>query len=760
MKSLRSKLINSFMNGAGVITVGFAALPGSIAYAQSGEMPNATNAQPADSGLIVVTAERRETNLQDTPQSITVLSGEKLARTAVNDFEELTSEIQGLNFDAVFSDSPRLGMRGIITREDSAGTDQSVGLFIDGVYFGKTSLLSQSFSDVERVEVLRGPQGTLFGRNVVGGALSLVTKDPTNELEASASATIGNNDRLDFQGRVAGPIAGNLLGQISASYESTDGYVTNLVTGNDLLGQENIGVRGKLKLDSPSGINFELSGGYQNNKTDGRAQALIFQSQAPDYFTIPADFDYEKETIQKFDGQGESEMFYGILDVSAEVSDAITLYSLTSYIDFEGNFLDGVFVPIPAVAGSLDRDYYSDDKSFSQEFRASYEQPGFFVQGGVYYYYNKAQRIEEWTIGGAPGSAAEAFLAPAGTTFTITDQTVKTNSYAAFAQANVDITDWFTLIAGIRYTDETKDTFTSNQGDFPSGFLAGPPYMVSASDSWSAWTPRVTGQFNLGSFGPVDDFMFFGTYSEGWKSGGYNPGLTAEEAVISFRPEEAENYEVGFKSTWLGGDMTLNATYFHVKYSDLQVIVTEVDAIRTENASATVDGFEFEMVMRPTANLSFNLGYAYTDGTFDDGSIVDGAPVGGNRVPITAEHSISVAANLDIPVGDYDLISTNISYNYSSDYFGQPANDTFLGSPQSQNLTEQSNLSASISYETGPWRFTAFGRNLLDDFWVAGANTFPTFWNYSVDSFFGGANALSASYGPPRTYGFTVAWEY
>ena len=745
---------------------------------------------------IIVTAERRETNLQDTPTAITVMSAVQIEKAETRHLSDLINLAAGLSFEAINPDQSRIGIRGLMTTDDSAGTDQSTGVFIDGLYFGRTALLAQNLSDVERVEVLRGPQGTLWGHNVVGGSINIITHDPTDEFEMVGRFTAGNHGRLDFSGRVAGPITDNLLGQISVASENTDGYIRNINTGNKLEQKEVVSTRGKLIWTPVEDLELKLNAAYQGNNSYGHALTHVAHSESFLSPVVPLLTAQNAlgEIDQHSDGEYDTDLW--TLNFIAEwaLGNGLTITNQTGYINYNANNPDNNFFTFPAAVGFIDRDVAIDDKTVSQELRIANDPSNRLIwQAGVFYYDNTSFRQEDW-LRSSPSPGPPAFGFPtfacialrncAYDQSNVLQQRVETETWAIFGQATYALTDYMNVTVGGRYTNVEKTTFNDVQGDWsPIFLLEGPTesclprspvfaprscgFTAQHTSEWDDFTPKFIVDFPFEDVGAFDAIMPYVTVSRGWKAGGYDPGTSASDAVIPFLPEEAWNYEAGIKTTFLNNRVNFNATYFHTDYDNLQIISVTASGpgIITENANSSIDGIELDMMARVTGWLDVSAAYTYYDSTYKDGSISSGTPIGGNRTVSTPKHTWQLGWNMGWELTNDTSLSLGGSYAYKDEVFFDPTNDTFIPLSEGQKYSKRSILNATASLTWKNWELTVWGRNLLDDIYLASSTGFAGFYTSHIGD--GGrlpgwpANAsVSGNLQEPLNYGVSIKYTH
>ena len=748
---------------------------------------------------VIVTAERRDTSLQETPAAIIAVTGETLEAVGINNLNEFTLTTPGINISGVNRSQQYIAMRGNVTKAGEPGAAQSIGFFIDGLYYGRSSMFNQSLADVDRIEVLRGPQGTLWGHNIVGGSINVITRDPTQDTEAQLKATVGNHGRKEISGRIAGGLTDSVTGQISFASETADGYVTNLDSGQDLGSEDAWLVRGKLIWDAADNLTAKLSVSQQVDTSGMGARnylpsptAIITPPPpgrtAPILATFDVPADYETKTYMGDDiGSNDIVTRSASLGVEYRFDNGMTFSSLTGMVDADGDVNNFSFFPIPESHGGLSRSTEYKDESFSQEFHLSGGEDGpVFWQVGAYYYNatneqnarNKTSGLP-FTRGGAQAPADAAGDNNGLVEFRVRES-VDTESLALFGQATWSVNDWLDLTAGLRYTDVEKSGNFRKEGEGHSRQFtnqaedcgAAPPYCqfaVTASDSWTNTSPKFTIDGHWDDVGPFNSVLAYGTYSEGWKEGGFQTPDASTQPVQGFAitPESAENREIGFKTTFWDRRASFNAAIFNTKYEGQQTIVNVGDGVRVFNLDSEIDGIEIDASVVVTDWLTLNYSVALYDSEYSDGAALGPNPedsVAGNPTVSTPEKSWTLGWNAYKPLDGGKELFFRGSYSYSSDMEFDP--DAPLAATQAASdrrllpFTESKTLNATLGIRSENWEISVWGRNLTDEYVVTNVASFTDFWvlnawaadNPSIEVFEGVRT-------DPRAYGLSVTWN-
>jgi iron complex outermembrane receptor protein len=564
---------------------------------------------------VVVTAAKREQSLQDVAIAVTTLQADDLVSAGVDSQRALSMVTPNLsvNVNASFI-VPYI--RGIGTIYANPGLEPSVATYFNDAYISRPSAGFMQFADVERIEVLKGPQGTLYGRNTTGGAIRIITKDPTKDFQAGFGVAFGNYSDRIVDGFISGPIGETLSARLSAQVQKRDGWVKNIAGGPDMEDRDIYLVHGKLLWEPTDAWRIKLSGDYTSK--DDR-EGVAFQSlfaglpeQTAGAFggriarfgeysgNVHVDEGDDLTQHARFKG-GELRIDY---DFGAATFSSITAYR---YTFFQGVAdLDGTNVPF--LEGQT---VYDETKDTTQEFQlVSNGGDRFDYILGLYYLKEEARDNFGFT-GLALPTGLPLFVGG--------DGTIDIESFAPYGELSFDVNDQWELMAGFRYTDETKKV-TNNFYVVPSNGRTGPvwpftPTVVVPPDEFkfNKFTPKAQATWR-----PRDKLMFYLSYSQGVKSGGFNMPSPSPAPVTKVSNEELKAVELGWKTEF--GRVRLNGALFHYDIADLQVQVTDLaGGITTvRNAGdATVDGFEVELSFAATDQLRIDAGLGWQDAKFE-----------------------------------------------------------------------------------------------------------------------------------------------
>ncbi len=703
---------------------------------------------------IIVTAQKRAESLQDVPIAVSAFDAETLRLSGISSLDDISQRTPGLTMGRFNAVQPQIFIRGIGSTDQSASGDQSVGIFIDGVYMGRTGFVDLDFFDLERVEVLRGPQGTLYGKNVVGGAINLVTERPSDTFDARLEATVGNLDRRSLRGVVHGPLADTLAGKLTVSWTERDGYARSATTGRKLSDEDNLTLRGSLLFTPADDLDVLVTADYARDRLAGNnrhclgEQFIFFPWFAPGSPFAPSPcspdpFTNEK-TVDGFQNRDVGGMSATVTwDAPFGELTSITAWRKGDY-DIQEDF-SGSDAPL-VVRNAID-----EIEQFSQEFRIADQTADgrFNWLAGVYGYWADIERVENNDFSGNDVPIALLLLqVPPGTVpsfNTFYFQENETTSYAIFGQGTWALSDEVNLTVGARYTYEKKKADIRGAGFDPTESFLVAPYDISASKSWNAFTPKVTLDWR-----PVEELMLYFSVADGFKSGGFNG--TAPDSVAAQTPfdqEEARQFEIGLKSELLDRRLRANLTAFHIDYDDLQVfqLVDGARLIVDNAADARSRGMELEVLAQVTDALTLSGHYAYLDTKYKDFINEAGEDFSGNRLTRAPKHSYNLGATYRTDIDRRFGLTLHAEYSYRSRVFYDPDNFPLVGDGGRGLLDAR----AVLSLRDHNVDISLWGRNLTDKVHVTQAIDGRGPFNLSQNA--------AGVIGEPRMYGLTVTWH-
>lgn len=632
---------------------------------------------------VVVTAERRAESLQTVPVSVTAINAEALEGRQVTNVIDIAAQVPNLRIETVtgLSNAARVFLRGVGEDQSTPTTDNAIGLYVDGVFYPRTLGALFDFVDVERIEVLRGPQGTLYGRNTSGGAIKIITRDPGDELSGTIEVGGGSYGRVQLRGAVGGPLSDSLRGSLSVLKLERDGTSRNVTLSRDVNRKDVQAARGKLVWDATDALELKLAVDWTEDNGDTGVPTSGFTGRPADLYVTAANANPTGYLRTR-----------GASLTATWTRDQYTFTSITAWRDLQN-------------AGLLDNDaeartilhfaFEADQSQFSQEFTLNADWGR--AQGilGAYWF----EEDNTYLSTNFSGSRANAAAPVTATTGIMTQDT---ESYAVFGQVTFSLTDALRLTAGGRYTWDEK-VFTDR---YPAlGRLFAP------SKKWTAFTPRVAVDYKLN-----DDVFLFASWAAGYKAGGFNRSTVAVTALTPYDEEEVATAEVGVKAQFLDDRLRANLTYFHNDYEDLQLSafdpVTNVSR-RFNAAAATTKGVELEVSAVPHRSLRAYLSLGYLHAVYDEFFDI----VGGRLVDVSFRDlkgaprwSYSAGFAWDLPLPTPGLVRLNGDVSHRTRMENNVAGTPIIAT----GGTTLVNASLGWTSEDQRWSATLAGKNLTD----------------------------------------------
>jgi iron complex outermembrane receptor protein len=684
---------------------------------------------------IIVTAQRREQAITDVPGSVSAMWGADLAARGVDRLDAISSAFPNVHINTENGlRTTDITVRGISSEPNNPGIDQSVGVFIDGVYQGRPTTINTSVYDLDRVEVIRGPQGALYGRNTIAGAINFITQSPGEETAFDFAASGGEFDALTLYAGADLVLSSQARLRVSASSQEREGLTQNSFTGTDMDNVDEVGGRVTFVLDATPDLRLTLRADAATNRTN--AGALEVLDNGAFTGSPVADADPEDRSVAvNVDSQQDRDVWGASVQVDWSIGGG-ELTSLTAFREYQWwNVQDNDYTILDMLSSGIGE----DQNQFSQELRYTSPTGGAFDYIiGAYYLRETLDTIAHATIGPdlvAPYVGGEVARIYA-------DLTV--DSYAAFGQGVYHFNDAWSVTGALRYSHDEKDITHSVQADpFELFGLSQAPRDLSRSDD------EVTPSVSL-NWEPAPSSLLYVSFSRGYKSGGYNAFSITPADDAEFAPEFVNSYELGYKTSTAGGALYFASSIFWLDYSDLQVNqlrnVGGIPTFTTSNAaSAESYGLELEARWRASENFSLSGSYAYLDASFND--FVDatsgGADYTGNVLPQAAEHSAAISADFRSPLSSEIDLVLHGDASYRSEIFFGPSNDAAF----SQDGYALLNARAGVDF--GPWSVMAWGRNLTDE----------TYAMYRGGGVIDPTQRLHAL-GAPRTWGIELRGQF
>lgn len=742
---------NKFMDRAFVILAALAVgLSAEATHAQEGAGDDEAAAR---SDEIIVTARRRAERLQETPISITAFSAEGMEERSIYDIGEIGAFTPNLSFGTTgigSSDSARIHIRGIGQTDFLITTDPGVGIYVDGVYLARSFGSLFDLLDIERVEVLRGPQGTLFGKNTIGGAINVVSAQPHGETEGGVRATFGSFDRIDAKATINVPLVEDrLFARLSVLTANNDGYYENLYDGSRMSGDATIAGRAALRYVAADNvdISFVFEGASKRASAEG-SKLVAIEPMGALFFPInlfigplgPSDVIADPYTTNSdFTGTANVsnlDMYGGSFTLNWEVNEKFAIKSITAYRELDTKFgADQDGTPL-ILAHTLDEVEHSQLSQEIQLSGAAFSDKVDWI-AGLYFIGEKGDEFNNVDL--VPGIFPVIGVDVSIDVINETDN----KSYAAFAHGAWRMTDRLSLSAGLRFSDEKKEYFANHTHPLANTVVIND----TVDDSWSSLSPKVGVEYRWS-----DGLMTYVSVSQGFKSGGFNGRpLDNSPGLESFDQEVVWSYEAGLKTELFDNRLRFNTALFYNDYSDIQVtLVALTDAmgnllISVRNAAeAKIMGFEAELFANPTPAIDLYAGVGFTDA--DYGKFMDG-PIDRSEqdFSFTPKWNVSVGGQYTADLGDFGALSLRADYNYQSEQFLDTVNSAALFQEGYGLLSTR----VALQSPEGGWRLAVFGKNLIDKAYMVNGVDASTSFGLSF-----------ASFGPPRTWGVELSANF
>ncbi len=651
---------------------------------------------------IVVTAEKRATNLQDTAIAISAISGDKMEDRGIDDVSKLQSYIPNLHVGQE-QDGFKISLRGIGLQGTTSITDPGVAFYNDGFYISRPAGGSAVFFDIDRVEVLRGPQGTLYGRNATGGVVNIISKEPKQVLEGRVGASYGSRDLLEFRGMLNVPVGDNVAARVSAVRSEEGGYVKNLSTApgtKDLFGRDgDLTVRGQLLFDAGDDFEVLVSATYSDLNGSGVAMQFLERNIGGPpptralLATVPAD------PIDNMTANNDTPAFNDTETLSTFIRLKKSFGDIDAFLQagklWQDTHLQQDFDGSPVPVSIFNKDQENDAQSVEFRLSSNNNGPLEWILGAYYFdedtYILRRVRLNGLTPGGMI-SLPDFLLDEWGSGSTI----------AGFASTTYSLADDFRLTTGIRYTHDKKSGRKVTRGNFGQPF---PPDIPNAAFPGRATFSKITWKAGI-EWNAADDVMVYANASNGYKAGGFN----ISSSGAPYDPETIMAYEAGIKSKLLGGLAQINADAFYYAYDDMQLTtLTTINnapgQFTTNAAKSTLYGFEVDGQFKIADSLLLSASYAYINATFDEYFNTDPrdpAPVfnpndpgglgrtdlSGKQVPYVSKHTITAGLQYGFDIGTAGNVVAALNTTWHDELFLREYNHPIIDRVPSNTKTD------------------------------------------------------------------------
>jgi iron complex outermembrane recepter protein len=716
-----------------------------------GSMQLAAGDEPATLDEVIVTAQRRSETAQSVPISLAVFDETLIGRAAIVDIDGVASRTPGFTLGRFNIGEPQLFIRGVGSTSDSAAGDPSVGIFLDDIYIGRVSGASFDLFDIERIEVLRGPQGTLYGRNTVGGAINIVPNHASRDVAANSRIELGNYETYAVNAMVNGPVGERSAVRLAGSHRQHSGYSSNILTGSDLDDANVTGARlsWNTELSDSSRVRFTADRVRDRNGGNARVPGPVFTDQtgvnavalAALLRIWPLDSDARKaysdpDSYQHRDITG----IMGRLDAATRYGEWQVLASWRS-VDLDWfEDLDALkpfgSPPLPGVPPSA-YGWVISSKDRAREEAGQYSLEARLV--------SPDSAARKWVVGASYAAESvertERFitrfsLIPAATGDVTFGQDADNESAALYGQLTMPIISTVSITGGLRYTRDTRDVLqtarNNDEADPTPGIplFPGQEYRVIATDAWQSLTGKLAVEYHATAAN-----LFYASASSGYKAGIFpSQNNVVQNVGIATSPEKVRNYELGAKTDWLDRRLRFNLALFRMDYDDLQLFRLDPQLrVLTFTEDADIEGVETELQVMPSETTRIALTYAHLDAQ------VVGGSNSGDSLPRAPRHRVGAQVERDWTVGP-GIVSMRVEYQWTDSFSTEVPNSRVAFVPDYGLLDARFGYLWPSGVDISVW-----GKNLTDE-------TYAT----HITPFLGNGFSL---FGPPRTYGVSIGWR-
>lgn len=718
---------NTHLNGpssAGFRKRAASALLNAVAASVVLQVPLVMSAQLEE---VVVTAQKKAESLQDVPLTLQAFRGDRVAEAGITDLETLSENMPAVTI-ARSASSQRIVLRGIGSGTNR-GFEQSVGTFVDGIYYGRGQQIRPRFIDIASIEVLKGPQSTLFGTNVTAGAINIRSNDPTRDFEAQVTVLAGQDGERDGNVVVSGPISERLTGRLALYKRDYDGYMDNRSIGDSVAQEDHWGGRIVLLLEASDNLSIRAAYEHHDLEQGGNtAQNVIYTDNfLPVLSGDDVAFNYKSDggllagfsTIPNVRTDDSNQFDTASIKIDYE-GDGYSLTSVTGYTQYDwDNLTDSDYSSLDIFAQQNSQDF----SQWSQELRLETKLADTVdVLAGIYYH---DQDLDQLII-------SEVVSTPAGPNLVLSPAQQDTKTWALFAQGTATVTDAARVTLGLRYSSDEKDVYDglthSNPVFQAIGFFGAFPHQVTDSRDEQHVSWLIRGEYDFGA-----DSLAYALVSRGYKAGGFDiNGLggskgTTPKSDFEYDEEQATSFEIGSKMNLLDGAATLNTSVFYTDYKDLQVTQFNGAGFEIGNAAqAIVQGLELDYRQAVTDGLTLSATATWQDFEFKDylancnqrqlngleSGCVDGAQdLDGKDGQFAPKFSANLGLDYVAEVSTNLLFKANLNVVYSDSYYTQ------LGVDKNTRQDSYSKINARLAIASADdkWELAAIGKNLTDE---------------------------------------------
>ncbi len=717
---------------------------------------------------IIVTAQKREEKAQDVPIAMSVFSAEAMEMRGISNPQDLQNVVPSLSIgeQTNLGGAAKVTLRGVGSENYGPGGDPGVPIHINGHYTQSTAYVFRDMIDVERVEVQRGPQGTLYGRNAIGGNVNLITRRPTDEFEGSVGVEVGNYNRYMAQGMVSGPISSGIRARLVAATAKRDGFVEELGIGKDRDSVNYLSVRGALEIDLSENLQTYINAYYFKDKGNNYTRRI---DRDPNNLANTEPFKIRSNTPNANDDNSKGASIDFTWDLGGVQFKSLSAYDRTNT---SGRYdLDGNAVRLASFGVGISTNVFTQELQLV----SNSDGPLKWVVG-AFYFDEKSRELRTNNIDRFDTDADGLTGLQNDVDQPLVVQFSKTRNYAkswaVFGQADYDLSDKLQLVAGLRYTKDKKRYFSGADTVLSDGSTRAVPtgggrfttfpllnqvfFNNLAGTSWDEVTWKLGVNYQLN-----DDALLYGSYSRGYKAGGF-----AARQGAFYNPEIVDAFETGLKAQWADNRVQTNLAAFYYNYKDKQELQFFPPNLQFPNGGlqlinatdATSWGVELEIQANVTKAFHIDTSLSYLNATYGTFIVRDVQfpalgfqDLAGNRLPLSPEMKFSIGAQYDAPLGNgAGELSFRGDFSWIGEQFGNALNrDGRILPATGDQIPEYSIVNARIQWtsDNGNIQASLFARNLLDTYAIS-------------NSFVNGLNDVVQSNLKPRTFGLKVNYNF
>jgi iron complex outermembrane receptor protein len=743
-------------------TVGAARAEERSAATASAATPSADPSEGARVGEVVVTATRRTEALRNVPIAVTAIGAKQVLESHIENFADLPSVFPGITFVSTKGQSTAdLEIRGQVTANDAPALEVPVAIFQDDIYYGTLASFDADFYDIGQIAILRGPQGTTFGRNVVGGALQITSNKPqlgVNDgainatVEAYEGSGAPSSPGFEAQGYFNASLGDTAAGRLAYSVKDVGGYMHNYLSGTNLSDQKSFSLRPSVLWKPTSDL--AISAFFSWTHEDEYASGYHAFGQGSVIAADQAISNSPWSSFENVDGSNKRDIYAGQIRADL-VKPFGTTTAITSYRTLNARYIDdGDSGPVTTQTNSINA---SREFAFSEEVRFT-SPSGHKLEylGGIYYSFENLKKSITFGFNGTDPTYFLSLLTGGALDNQIAVGDAHVMNVAPYAEAKYHFTDQIALTLGGRYTVEDKNGYTDHVGSSP---FYGAAFDASFSHEWTAFTPRAILEYK-----PRDGLLFYASVSTGYKGGGWSLTSTSVAAAETpLQPEKSTSYEIGTKLRLFDDRLSVNIAAYQADTKNLQVRSLVGPVLTDTNAGKErVRGVEVETDVHPFRNADFGVNYAYTDAIYQSftGCAAGGANCSGNEVPFVPKNDVKIFGEYHWEVGNVGVLTIHADDEWADTTAVNPLPSA---QPLGTQFTRKNGLlNAFLIYapHAKAWTVQLWAKNLTNQAVIAAPSNYYFYFLTKAEYFAGLRDVERGVVTPPREIGATLSYKF